>query len=372
MYALEFAGEDDPFAALEAAAAAADVRVLAPGIGIANAINPDQVRSLALTRRACTLIGHTDASVAAARALLTAAPIDRDGSVAVRARDIRSTANVDTQQTERELGAVLVDRGFAVDLDDPDHVLRVLFADGPIGRDPATATDDAGPPGSTPALDPVSAGVVDIDNDAETGRAVLGWTVAESDRTFGDRAPTDRPFFQPGSMDPLLARALVNIAGARPGATVVDPMCGTGGLLLEAALTGARAVGVDAQEKMAAGARTNLTATAPEASWHVCRGDARRPPLSGRTADAVVFDAPYERQSAVAGDSLDSLVSGALDAATALAPRAVLVADRHWVDAAREAGWSVECCHRRRVHRSLVRHVHVLTDGAGALPETNE
>lgn len=361
MYCLEFAGEDDPLAALEAGAASApDVTVLAPGIGLAQTVSTDAIERLALTRRACSLIGYTDASVEAARAVLVAAALDREGSVAVRARDVRSSAGVDTQAAERELGTVLVDRGFTVDLDDPDHVLRVLFADGSIGRDPATANRQP-EQGMEPALDPVTAGVVEIDEDAESGRAVLGWTVAESDRRFGDRAPTDRPFFQPGSMDPLLARALVNIAGARPGATVIDPMCGTGGLLLEAALVGARAIGTDAQRKMADGARTNLSAAAPDVPWLVCRGDARRPPLPDDIADAVVFDAPYERQSAVAGGSLDSLVTGALDAAGSLAPRAVVVADRSWVSAARSAGWTVQCCHRRRVHRSLVRHIHVLT-----------
>lgn len=356
MYCLEFVGEDDPFAALEAGrAAATDVSVLAPGIGLATAVDPDAIRRLALTRRACDVVGYTDATVEAARELLAAAPIDREGSVAVRARDIRSTAGVDTQRIERELGSVLVDRGFSVDLDDPDHVLRALVSRGAIGRDPAYDPDSI--------LDPTATGTVAVDDDAEDAdRCVLGWTVAESERSYGGRAPTDRPFFQPGSMDPLLARALVNIGGGAPGRTVFDPMCGTGGLLLEAAMVDARALGADAQSKMVQGARTNLGDAVPEGDWAVCRGDARQPPVRDGAVDTVVFDAPYERQSAVAGESLDALVRGALAAARSLAPRAVVVADRSWVDAARDAGWAVDCVHRRRVHRSLVRQIHVLVD----------
>jgi tRNA (guanine10-N2)-dimethyltransferase len=158
-------------------------------------------------------------------------------------------------------------------------------------------------------------------------------------------------------MDPLLARALVNVAGARPGARVLDPMCGTGGLLVEAALVGATPVGVDAQRKMVRGARRNL---APYGGAAFLRGDATRLPLRDGAVDAVVFDAPYGRQSAIAGHDLAGLVGGALAEARRVAPRGVVVGDRSWAEAARDAGWAVEATFERRVHRSLVRHVAVL------------
>ncbi|AGN00503.1 RNA methylase [Salinarchaeum sp. Harcht-Bsk1] len=354
MYWLEFGGEDDPFAALEATAAASDVRMLAPGIGTATALAPDRMAGLALTTAAGEVVGHTDASVESARALLETAGIEREGTVAVRARDVRSSADVDTQRAERELGGVLTDRGFSVDLDDPDHTLRALFARGELARDGAAAE------GSPLGVE--ASGLVEVAADADDADVcLLGWVDVERAAAFGDRAPTDRPFFQPGSMDPALARALGNLAGARPGATIVDPMCGTGGLLLEGTLLGARMVGVDAQQKMVRGSRENLGELAPrDADWEVARGDARRLPLAADAADGLVVDVPYERQSAVAADDLDDLVEGALAAAHDVAPRAVVVADREWVDAATSVGWTVECVHRRRVHRSLVRSVHLL------------
>jgi tRNA (guanine10-N2)-dimethyltransferase len=61
---------------------------------------------------------------------------------------------------------------------------------------------------------------------------------------------------------------------------------------------------------------------------------------------------------------LDELVGGALREARRIAPRAVVVADRSWDDAAVEAGWTVERRFERRVHGSLVRHVHVLDERA--------
>jgi len=354
VYWLEFGGEDDPVAALEATAAASGVALQAPGIGTADALAPVRVRDLAFTRAGGELLGRTDASVESARALLAAAALDRSGTVAVRARDVRGSAGVDTQRVERELGAVLVERGFDVDLDDPDHTLRALFAGGELARDPAFEPEDP--------LAIEASGRIELAPAADDADCcVLGWVDVERAGTFGDRAPTDRPFFQPGSMDPLLARALANLAGARPGATIVDPMCGTGGLALEAALVGARAVGIDAQSKMVHGARENLRALAPAAGdVEVLQGDARRLPLVDDAADGLVVDVPYERQSAVAAADLDDLVTGALAEARRVAGPAVLVGDRPWVGAARDAGWAVECVHRRRVHRSLVRSIHLL------------
>jgi len=330
VYLLELAGEDDAFAAREAAAVATDVSRLAPGLATARGIDA-RTRGLAYTHRASEYVGRTDPDVASARALLEAAAIERSGTVAVRARNVRSLAGIDTQHAERELGAVLVDRGFAVDLDDPDHELRAVFS-----------------------------------SDA----CVIGWLAEESIRDFGDRQPTDRPFFQPGSMDPLLARALANIAGAGPEATILDPMCGTGGGLIEAGLVGADVIGVDAQSKMVSGAAENLEhcltaarspAGLPEpGAWHTLRGDATALALPDDAVDGVVFDAPYGRQSKIANQPLADLVAGALAEARRVAPRAVVVADRAWDDAAREADWRVTDRFERRVHRSLTRYVLVL------------
>jgi tRNA (guanine10-N2)-dimethyltransferase len=320
VYVLELAGEDDAFAAREATAAATAVEVVAPGLATARGVDAHRVRTLAYTHRASRLLGRCAASVDDARAVVASASIEHTGTVAVRARDVRSTAGVDTRRAERVLGETLVDRGFGVDLDDPDHELRALFAG-------------------------------DV--------CLLGWLVAESVRDYGSRRPTDRPFFQPGSMAPLDARALVNLAGVAPGDTLLDPMCGTGGTLIEAGLIGATPVGVDAQRKMVRGARENCRAYL-EGEAHCLRGDATRLPLAADAVDGVVFDAPYGRQSKIERHTLTDLVTGALAEARRVAPRAVVVGDRSWREAAAETGWTVEATFERRVHRTLTRHVHVL------------
>lgn len=318
VYVLELAGVDDEFAAYEAEMAASDVTVIAPGLATARGLT-DRVRNLAFTHRASRLIGTCAPEIATARALVSAANIDRTGTVAVRAVDVRGSTGIDTQRVERELGNVLVERGFAVDLENPDHELRALFA------------------GDTCAL---------------------GWIAVATERRFGTRQPGERPFFQPGSMDPMLARALANMAGAREDATILDPMCGTGGILIEAGLVGARVVGVDAQAKMVRGTRENLTAFL-DGEWGVVRGDAAALPIANNSVDGVVFDAPYGRQSKIHGE-LTELVQEALAEAHRVAPRCVVVGDRPWTQPANEVGWQTEAAFTRRVHRSLSRYIVVL------------
>ncbi|HET7324009.1 MAG TPA: methyltransferase domain-containing protein [Halococcus sp.] len=319
MYVLELGGEDDSLAAREAESAAEGVERIAPGLALAREVAHHRVRGLAYTHRASRVVGRTDADIEDACTLLAAAALDIEGTVAVRARDVRRSADIDTQTAERRLGDILTERGFAVDLESPDNELRALFS-------------------------------------GET--CVLGWLAVESRRDFGARAPTNKPFFQPGSMSPLLARALANIAGARPDSTIVDPMCGTGGILTEAGLVGSRVVGIDVQSKMAHGAAENLSYYL-DTGFATAQGDATRLPIRDGAADAVVFDAPYGRQSKIEGE-LDSVVAGALMEARRIGSRAVVVGDRPWTDVARAAGWRVEDTFERRVHRSLTRHIAVL------------
>ena len=341
MYWLELAGETDAFATREAATAATGVDLLAPGVARTGSVDLGRVRRLAYTRAAHKAVARTDADVDAAVAALRAASLDRSGSVAVRASDVRGTSGISTEAAERELGGVLVERGFDVDLDDPDHVLRALFSAGSRAEHDAVAGADGG--------------------DADL--CTLGWVAVEAARDFAPD-PTDRPFFQPGSMAPADARAYANLAGAAPGRTLVDPMCGTGGVPLEAGLIGADALACDAQAKMVRGARENLGEYLPPAGrggdWHVARGDATALPIPDDAVDCVAFDAPYGRQSRIARHELADLVAGALSEAARVASRAVLVADRDWRGPAREAGWTVDAAFERRVHRSLTRHVLVL------------
>lgn len=98
------------------------------------------------------------------------------------------------------------------------------------------------------------------------------------ERDFG------RPFHRSIlSMPPRLARALVNLAGSRPGESVLDPFCGTGTILQEALLVGVDVRGIDVDGRRVSETAENLRWISARYKIAIAgledrlfRGDARR------------------------------------------------------------------------------------------------
>jgi len=124
---------------------------------------------------------------------------------------------------------------------------------------------------------------------ATQGGCWFGQVVSMSRRDWHDSH--SRPGHFSNSLPVRLARALVNLV-AVPGDTLVDPCCGAGTVLIEAALVGVRAEGYDAAWPRVAQSRENLSYFGLEVP--VARGDARR--LEG-CWDAAVLDLPYGHTS---------------------------------------------------------------------------
>ncbi|WP_048162150.1 TIGR01177 family methyltransferase [Thermoplasma acidophilum] len=118
-------------------------------------------------------------------------------------------------------------------------------------------------------------------------------------KQFIERKAPRRPFFSPVSMDPKYARFLVNTAHVRENQLLIDPFCGTGGILIEAALMGIRVIGNDVALSMAAGARTNLKHFHVE-DFHIYNMDVSDLPV--RDVDGIATDMPYGRNSYASED----------------------------------------------------------------------
>jgi len=67
---------------------------------------------------------------------------------------------------------------------------------------------------------------------------------------FEARKAHKRAHLKPVSMHPKLARAAVNLVGAKKGSTIVDPFVGTGGILMEAGLMDLKCIGWDISDEM--------------------------------------------------------------------------------------------------------------------------
>ena len=135
-----------------------------------------------------------------------------------------------------------------------------------------------------------------------------------------DRAATRRrrmpllPFQRPVSLPPKLARAAANLARIRRGDRVLDPFLGTGALLAEAGLLGAKLYGIDRDAEMVRGAIRNLEhLEVPVESLIV--GDAGEAEFEPAAIgfDALLTDPPYGRSSATGGEDVNRLVERVLE-----------------------------------------------------------
>ena len=108
---------------------------------------------------------------------------------------------------------------------------------------------------------------------------------------FEDSKPHKRPFFYPGSMNPKLARCMVNLSRIKKGQLLLDPFCGTGGILIEAGLIGCKVLGSDIYWKMKNGTAINLEHYGIK-DYRTFHLDVRELKMYEKV-DSVVTDPPY-------------------------------------------------------------------------------
>jgi tRNA (guanine10-N2)-dimethyltransferase len=194
-------------------------------------------------------------------------------------------------------------------------------------------------------------------------RFIFGLKTAEIiPKPFSERRPRRRPVFHPTAMPAKLARAMVNLAQPRRGDLVLDPFCGTGGMLVEAGLIGCRVLAFDAKPHMLRGGLKNILhyGIKPEG---VAIADARYPPVV--KVDCIVTDPPYGRSASTLGTSTRLIVEDFLSAVGDKISRGrrICMASPKTVridDAGEEAGFKHIESHFVYVHRSLTRQIVVL------------
>ncbi len=179
-------------------------------------------------------------------------------------------------------------------------------------------------------------------------------------RSLEARKVENCPFSKPVSLHPKFARALVNLTGVPRGGVLLDPFCGTGGIVMEAASIGAEAMGSDLSEEMVEGAGKNLRHFHFQGELRHC--DVGRIRQEFGRVDAIATDPPYGRASGSMGEDIGVLLGRAFGAFDEVLRRGGRVAiclpaeellalgKRHF----RLLGW-----HALRVHRSLVRYFSV-------------
>jgi tRNA (guanine10-N2)-dimethyltransferase len=315
----ELSGENPtlPFAEIGCIGTVLDQRLQ---VAVAECPDPRAARRLAMTQGVLEYLGECEPSIPAFRNLLRDLAIETQSSFAGRAKKVHGGFHVHNpcsqQEFERLIGAMI---NGPVSLDSPANEFRAILSE---------------------------------------DRCYFGRVLFTIERRgFDARNPGKRDFFHPGVMMPRMARTLVNLAHAREGDRMLDPFCGTGGILIEAELLGIAAIGSDFDPTMVLGSRQN----SPDS--FLMLADATEIPVRDGTFDAIVTDLPYGQSVCIRKtDTMETLYTETLgEIRRVLKPgcRAVVVTHR---DIAGIAGEYLRIVgrHEQRVHKSLTRRILVL------------
>ncbi|MEM2281835.1 MAG: DNA methyltransferase, partial [Candidatus Bathyarchaeia archaeon] len=193
-------------------------------------------------------------------------------------------------------------------------------------------------------------------------KLVFGLKLADiPPKSFMERRPRNRPFFHPSAMQPKLARCMINLARPKAGDLVFDPFCGTGSMLIEAALIGCRVLGADIQRRMVRGSRANLAYfdIMPEG---LIVADAKNPPVIA--VDCVVADPPYGKSATTLKRTTKQIIEECLNAVHDMlgkgghvcmaAPKTVGISQ-----IGKALGYKHVESHMVYIHRSLTREIAV-------------
>ncbi len=246
---------------------------------------------------------------------------------AVRVKRMDKDDKFDTTDVEWEIGGLINNsiEGAKVNLKDPSSFLRLIFINGKIF---------------------VTERLFRIEK-----------------KHFYNLKPHKRPFFYPGSMSPKLARCMVNLTGVKKGDLVLDPFCGTGGILLEAGIMGAKVIGVDIDEKMVNGTIKNLNYCGVK-DYKVFQGDARKICLPNKVK-AIATDPPYGISASTGGEESQNLYTEALVTMEEILTDTgrLCMATPHYMDIKeliQGTNFEIIEQHHIRMHKSLTRVISIL------------
>jgi tRNA (guanine10-N2)-dimethyltransferase len=315
----ELSGENPtlPCAEIECVASVLDSR---PQVAVAECAVPGDARRLAMTHMVLEYLGECAPDAASFRHLLADLSITTDRPFSGRAKLVHESCQGKTRCSRREF----------------ERLIGTMIT-GPVQL-----------------INPVEEYRAIISKD----RCYFGRVLYRIDRgSYDQRNPGRRAFFHPGVMMPRMARTLVNLSLAGSGSILLDPFCGTGGILIEAEMLGVHAVGSDFDPMMIRGCKENIQQST------LLLADTSRLPVHDRAVDAVVTDFPYGQSVCIKkADTMERLYHDALreiNRVLKIGSRAIVVTHQD-ISGIAVQHMNVLQHHTQRVHKSLTRHILVL------------
>jgi tRNA (guanine10-N2)-dimethyltransferase len=317
----ELSGENPtlPFAELACVGTILEERLQ---VAVAECPLPQQAHRLAMSQVVLEYLGECEPHIPAFKNLLKELAITTTRTFAGRAKKVHGNCNEHNPSSQREFERLIGDMiSGPVSLNNPETEYRAILSE---------------------------------------DKCYFGKVIFSINRSGYDaRNPGKRDFFHPGVMMPRMARTLANIACVQKGDRVLDPFCGTGGILIEANLLGATAIGTDFDPVMIQGSQQNSTESS------LMLADATGLPFQDHSIDSVVTDLPYGQSVCIKkADTMDNLYSDSLDEISRVLKRgrrAVVVTHKDISGIARQY-MTIHQQHEQRVHKSLTRRVLVLSN----------
>ena len=246
-----------------------------------------------------------------------------NGTFCVRAKHIGTwQRDLNTIEVEKTIGEVLAEKN-KVDLKDPDVEVRIVLS----------------------------------------SKCYVGFKQIKIERGgFEERRAQHRPFFSPISLHPRLARALVNLSRIRKKETLLDPFCGTGGILIEGGLIGAKLIGSDIAQHMIDGCKRNLEHFGISAKlFESDIGDILK---NTKEVDAIATDPPYGRATSTHQEEIKELYARAFEVFSKILKEdghlAIVLPDKEFIKMGKEF-FDLREVYPVRIHRSLTRNFCVFS-----------
>ncbi|MCK5107092.1 MAG: methyltransferase domain-containing protein [Nanoarchaeota archaeon] len=186
--------------------------------------------------------------------------------------------------------------------------------------------------------------------------AFCGLLVHKNEDKHHDRHPNNRPAQHPSTLKPKLAKSLLNLSGLKKG-KVLDPFCGTGGILLESALLNFKTIGYDLSPEMIKRCKKNIKHFNLNIDVKIKDATSKL-----EKVDLIVTDPPYGRASSVFKRDIIKLYEDFLKQAEKSTKKAVIIFPSilPFKKIIKTSNFTIEKIYKVKVHRSLTRNIVIL------------
>lgn len=181
--------------------------------------------------------------------------------------------------------------------------------------------------------------------------------LCDNTKNFEARRNKYRPRPHPTGLHPKFARFLINISGVHSG-ILLDPFCGIGGILMEAALLGYHVKGQDLSDDMLMRADENFKFYGLT-RYHLRYGNSEE---IKEISDVIVTDVPYGKNSMINDKKdIEETYKKFLASAYGKTQKIVVVFPSFANFRPTLGKWKIEKEFQNYIHKSLTRHILVLS-----------